>query len=324
MSKTESPAALEMWGGVECTVNRVGDAYFTQLERSGHAERDGDLDRFASARHPRHPLSGAVGSDGAGRAWRAPTGAGPTSACRPCATSASRRSWASSTTAAGRATPACSCPRFADGPGRVRRARSPRGFPGSSTGRPSTSRSRRRASARSTACGIRMPATTARSSPALLNQCRATVLAMQAIRRVNPAARLVQTDDLGRTYGTEPLSGGRRLLQRAPLARLGSAVRPGRPDARALGLPDRERRRRRRAALVRRPPLPARRHRRQLLRHERALARPSRSSAIPDRGPRRAPTSSTSSRCACWRRRRPALGSAARRKPGSATACRSP
>jgi len=48
MSKTEGPAGLEMWGGVECTVNRVRDAYFTQLERSGHVERDGDLDRFAS------------------------------------------------------------------------------------------------------------------------------------------------------------------------------------------------------------------------------------------------------------------------------------
>ncbi|MBV9697996.1 MAG: sugar nucleotide-binding protein, partial [Gammaproteobacteria bacterium] len=40
---------------------------------------------------------------------------------------------------------------------------------------------------------------------ALLNQCAATRLAMQAIRRVNPAARLVQTDDLGTTYSSESL-----------------------------------------------------------------------------------------------------------------------
>ncbi len=37
---------------------------------------------------------------------------------------------------------------------------------------------------------------------ALLNQIDATRLAMRAIRRVNPAARLIQTEDLGRTYAT--------------------------------------------------------------------------------------------------------------------------
>ena len=37
----------ELWGGVECTVNRVGDASFDQLEYSGHARRLDDLDRFA-------------------------------------------------------------------------------------------------------------------------------------------------------------------------------------------------------------------------------------------------------------------------------------
>ena len=37
-----------MWGGVECTVNRVGDKYFDQLERSGHRRRQSeDLELFA-------------------------------------------------------------------------------------------------------------------------------------------------------------------------------------------------------------------------------------------------------------------------------------
>ena len=36
----------------------------------------------------------------------------------------------------------------------------------------------------------------------LLAQCRAIQLAMQAIRRVNPEALLVQTEDLGKTYST--------------------------------------------------------------------------------------------------------------------------
>ena len=37
---------LELWGGVECTVNRVGLSYLDQLERSGHASRLDDLDLF--------------------------------------------------------------------------------------------------------------------------------------------------------------------------------------------------------------------------------------------------------------------------------------
>jgi dTDP-4-dehydrorhamnose reductase len=41
-------SALELWGGVECTINRVGDAYYDQLALSGHRERaKEDLDLFA-------------------------------------------------------------------------------------------------------------------------------------------------------------------------------------------------------------------------------------------------------------------------------------
>lgn len=36
----------------------------------------------------------------------------------------------------------------------------------------------------------------------LMNECKATVLAMQAIRKVNPTAKLVQTEDLGKTHST--------------------------------------------------------------------------------------------------------------------------
>ena len=39
---------LEMWGGVECTVNRVGNRWLDQLARSGHDTRLDDLDRFAA------------------------------------------------------------------------------------------------------------------------------------------------------------------------------------------------------------------------------------------------------------------------------------
>lgn len=40
---------------------------------------------------------------------------------------------------------------------------------------------------------------------AVLNQVDATRLSMRAIRAINPAARLIQTDDLGRTYATAAL-----------------------------------------------------------------------------------------------------------------------
>lgn len=40
----------------------------------------------------------------------------------------------------------------------------------------------------------------------LVNECKATILAMHAIREVNPEAKLVHTEDLGRTYSTEMLA----------------------------------------------------------------------------------------------------------------------
>ncbi len=38
---------LQMWGGVECTVNRVGERYFDQIARTCHMAHLDDLDRFA-------------------------------------------------------------------------------------------------------------------------------------------------------------------------------------------------------------------------------------------------------------------------------------
>lgn len=39
---------LDLWGGIECTVNRVGDTVFDQLAMSGHDERIDDPDRIAA------------------------------------------------------------------------------------------------------------------------------------------------------------------------------------------------------------------------------------------------------------------------------------
>lgn len=41
-------APLELWGGVECTVNRVGAQWFDQVELTGHGRRLGDLDAIAA------------------------------------------------------------------------------------------------------------------------------------------------------------------------------------------------------------------------------------------------------------------------------------
>jgi dTDP-4-dehydrorhamnose reductase len=41
---------------------------------------------------------------------------------------------------------------------------------------------------------------------ALINQCMGTLEAMRAIRAVNPRARLVQTEDLGKTFSTAPIA----------------------------------------------------------------------------------------------------------------------
>ena len=46
-SSTNAPA-LALWGGIECTVNRVGDNYFNQATQSGHESRPEDIDHLQS------------------------------------------------------------------------------------------------------------------------------------------------------------------------------------------------------------------------------------------------------------------------------------
>ncbi len=49
---------IEIWGGIECTINRVQGQYFDQMARSGHTERDDDLALFADLglRKMRYPV----------------------------------------------------------------------------------------------------------------------------------------------------------------------------------------------------------------------------------------------------------------------------
>ena len=193
---------LEVWGGVERTVNRVGDDTFDRFDRNGHARRLDDLDRFADLgiRALRTPVL-----------WErvAPKGL-------------ARANWAWPDAALGRMRslgmePVVGLVHHRSGP----RTTSPvdPGFPAGLA-----------AFARAVAerypdvdayTPVNEPLTTARFSGlyghwyphgrdgqtfalALVTQIQATVEAtveaMRAILEVNPTARLVQTDDLGRTW----------------------------------------------------------------------------------------------------------------------------
>ena len=58
MSGQLAKKSLQLWAGIECTVNRIGDTYYDQLERSGHSVRSRDLERLASlgVRTIRYPI----------------------------------------------------------------------------------------------------------------------------------------------------------------------------------------------------------------------------------------------------------------------------
>ena len=195
---------LELWAGVECTVNRVGDRYFDQVARGGHAERADDIDRLAAlgARAVRYPvLWEHVAPEGLARAdWR---WADERLArlrdlgVRPIVGLLHHGSGPRDTSLVDPAFPA----RLA----RFARAVAER-YPWVEDFTP-----------------VNEPLTTARFSGlyglwypharddrsfvvALLNQLRATRLAMEAIREVTPGARLVQTEDLGACHATPKLA----------------------------------------------------------------------------------------------------------------------
>ena len=195
---------LELWGGVECTVNRVGDRFFDQMERNGHAWRDSDLDRFAALglkalRYPLlwerlapdHPL--VTDWSWADRRLNRLRELG----IRPIIGLVHHGSGPRRTHLLD--------PSFVEGLAGFARQVAER-FPWIEDYTP-----------------VNEPLTTARFSAlyghwyphahdprsfarAFFNQCQAVALSMQAIRSVNPAARLVQTEDLGKTYSTAALA----------------------------------------------------------------------------------------------------------------------
>ncbi|HUQ31878.1 MAG TPA: family 1 glycosylhydrolase [Pyrinomonadaceae bacterium] len=197
-------APLELWAGVECTVNRVRDSFFDQLELNGHAGRVEDLDLFAAlgVRSLRYPVL-----------WERTAPRGLKSA---------DWSWADERLARLRelgVNPIVGLVHHGSGP-RFTSLIDPL-FP-----------EKLAAYARAVAMRfpwvehytpVNEPLTTARFSGlyghwyphhtsdltfarALLNQCRAVALSMRAIREINPQAKLVQTEDLGKTFSTRRLT----------------------------------------------------------------------------------------------------------------------
>ncbi|HLL73919.1 MAG TPA: family 1 glycosylhydrolase [Pyrinomonadaceae bacterium] len=193
----------ELWGGVECTVNRVGDRFFDQLERSGHARRATDLDLFAAlgVRALRYPVlwerTAPAGLESADWSWPDARLARLRELnLRPVVGLLHHGSGPRHTSLVD--------PLFPEGLAGYARAVAER-YPWVEDYTP-----------------VNEPLTTARFSGlyghwyphgrddrtflrALLNQCRAVALSMRAVREVNPRARLVQTEDLGKTHSTRAL-----------------------------------------------------------------------------------------------------------------------
>lgn len=195
---------LQLWGGLECTVNRVRDEYFSQMERNGHAERLQDIERFASLgiKAIRYPVlwerTAPDGIDSADWSWpdeRLP--ALQQLGVTPIVGLVHHGSGPRHTSLVDPAFPE----KLAEYAGAVARR-----YPWVEYYTP-----------------VNEPLTTARFSGlsgvwyphgtdettfvrALLTQCKAVVLAMRAIRAVNPSAKLVQTDDLSKTYGTPEMA----------------------------------------------------------------------------------------------------------------------
>ncbi len=195
------PPPLEVWGGVECTINRIGDQYFSQLERSGHCERVDDIRLFADLgiKALRQPVlwEQVMASGSANWSWP--------DACmdlidqlhvQPIVGLLHHGSGPRDTSLLDSAFPS----KLAAYAGAVARR-----YPLVRWYTP-----------------INEPLTTARFcglygiwhphgrseiifGRILLNECRAIVKAMEAIRRVNPDAGLLQTDDLGKSYSTQAL-----------------------------------------------------------------------------------------------------------------------
>jgi len=188
---------VELWAGIECTLNRVGDRWLDQLALSGHDRRLSDLDELAAVgvRTVRYPVLWERTDD-----WSWPDerlGRLRELGIRPIVGLVHHGS--------GPADTSLLDPGFPQKLGAYARRVAAR-YPWVTDWTP-----------------VNEPLTTARFSAlyghwypharddrsfgrALENELRAVVLAMRAVRDVNPHARLVQTEDIGRIHATPRLA----------------------------------------------------------------------------------------------------------------------
>jgi dTDP-4-dehydrorhamnose reductase len=194
---------LELWGGIECTVARLGDKFRNQLAETGHTDRIGDLEAIAalgirtlrypvlwetiSPDHPEQcdwrwhderltklhalgikPIAGLVHHGSGPRYTSLLDPAFPALLARHAERVATRYPWLEYFTPVNEP---LTTARFSGLYGHWY----PHG---------------------------RDPATMLR---ALFTQCRGIALSMQAIRRIIPNAKLVQTDDLGKAFSVPEL-----------------------------------------------------------------------------------------------------------------------
>lgn len=203
---THSPESgpLELWGGPECTVNRVGDSYRDQMVETGHDKRLSDLDLISELgiKALRMPIL-----------WE-----------RIAPENALQRLWQWSDERIKRMRelgirPIAGLLHHGSGP--LYTSLLDDDFP-TKFAEYALSVAQRYPDITDWT-PVNEPLTTARFSAlyghwyphktdersfwhALVNQIDATRQAMRMVRTVNPHARLIQTDDLGRTYATEPLA----------------------------------------------------------------------------------------------------------------------
>jgi dTDP-4-dehydrorhamnose reductase len=192
---------LQLWGGIECTVNRVGESYFDQIEYSGHSQRISDLDLIAELgtkvlRYPaiweRSERNGKLDFEWLDERLSRlnELGIDPVLGLVHHGSGPPHTSLVSE----------CFAEKLAAYAGHIARR-----YPWVERFTP-----------------VNEPLTTARFSGlyghwhphgrddrtfvrALLTQCQGVALSMGAIRRVNPGARLVQTEDMGVTRSTDSL-----------------------------------------------------------------------------------------------------------------------
>jgi dTDP-4-dehydrorhamnose reductase len=203
MKKTSLNPKIEVWGGIECTYNRVTDSYFDQLQYSGHYERDEDIDLFGNLgiTRMRYPIL-----------WEKLQPEKDIEISWDCVESKLLRLKELGIRPIAGLVHHGSGPRYSNiledsfaadlaaYAGKVAGK-----FPWIEFYTP-----------------INEPMTTARFCglygiwhphkkddksfvKILINECKATVMAMEAIRKVNPEAKLIQTEDLGKTYSTPML-----------------------------------------------------------------------------------------------------------------------